>query len=434
MGKTNFIKNKQGYKKTKLGWIPDEWRVVKLGNIATKITDKVGAKQLTPMSLSAGKGFVSQAKKFGKNISGKQYTHYICLPPKTFAYNKGNSLKYKQGCIYLQPFEKKVAVPNVFICFSLTSNLCNNNFFEQLFKNNAHGKELYRYINSGVRNDGLLNLNDNDFFKIRLVLPPIQEQTKIAEILSTWDDGIEVLEKLIEKKQILHKALMQKLLTGKIRLSKFKQIKTCKKTKIGFIPEDWQVKPLKLLFERRLEKYTRNVEHNIFTNSATKGVILQEEYFDRTIVNEVNTRNYYIVYNNDFMYNPRISQYAPAGPINRNKLGITGIASPLYIIFYAKQDTVIDFYEQYFHSNLWNNSMFVVANQGARHDRLNITTNDFMNMPLPYPSMEEQHKIAKILNTSEQEINLLKQKLEKLKEQKKGLMQQLLTGKIRVKV
>jgi type I restriction enzyme S subunit len=134
------------------------------------------------------------------------------------------------------------------------------------------------------------------------------------------------------------------------------------------------------------------------------------------------------------MYNPRISQSAPAGPINRNKLGITGIASPLYTIFKAKHDTIVDFYEQYFSSNLWNNSMFMVANQGARHDRLNITSNDFMNMPLPYPPREEQEKIANILIESYKEIQILNSKLEKLKEQKKGLMQKLLTGQIRVKV
>ena len=426
--------NKKGYKKTKLGWIPEDWEVVKLGNIATEINDKVGTKQRTPMSLSAGKGFVAQAKKFGKDIAGKQYAQYTCLPPRTFAYNKGNSLKYPQGCIYQQPFNEEVAVPNVFICFALDKKRCNNNFYEQLFKNNAQGKELFKYINSGVRNDGLLNLNDNNFFKIKLVSPPLKEQEKIAEILSAWDDGIETLEKLIEQKEIFHKALMKNLLVGKKRIAEFNKNSEYKRTRLGQIPADWQIKPLKLLFDKRMQKYSGNTEHNIFTNSATKGVVLQNEYFDRSIVTEENTSNYYVVGENDFMYNPRISQSAPAGPINRNKLGITGIASPLYTIFKAKHDTIVDFYEQYFSSNLWNNSMFMVANQGARHDRLNITSNDFMNMPLPYPPREEKEKIANILIESYKEIQILNSKLEKLKEQKKGLMQKLLTGQIRVKV
>ena len=207
--------NKIGYKKTKLGWIPEDWEVVKLKEISIPIVEKVGTKKRTPMSLSAGKGFVPQAQKFGKDIAGKQYTNYICLPPSTFAYNKGNSLKYPQGCIYLQPFKEDVAVPNVFICFALNQKRCNNIFYEQLFKNNTHGKELFKYINSGVRNDGLLNLNDNNFYKTKLVLPPLKEQEKIAEVLSCWDDGIEVLEKLLEKKQLHKKALEQMLFNEK---------------------------------------------------------------------------------------------------------------------------------------------------------------------------------------------------------------------------
>ena len=227
---------------------------------------------------------------------------------------------------------------------------------------------------------------------------------------------------------------MKNLLVGKKRIAEFNKNSEYKRTRLGQIPADWQIKPLKLLFDKRMQKYSGNTEHNIFTNSATKGVVLQNEYFDRSIVTEENTSNYYVVGENDFMYNPRISQSAPAGPINRNKLGITGIASPLYTIFKAKHDTIVDFYEQYFSSNLWNNSMFMVANQGARHDRLNITSNDFMNMPLPYPPREEQEKIANILIESYKEIQILNSKLEKLKEQKKGLMQKLLTGQIRVKV
>ena len=252
--------------------------------------------------------------------------------------------------------------------------------------------------------------------------------------MSAWDDGIETLEKLIEQKEIFHKALMKNLLIGKIRLFGFSKNSEYKRTKLGLIPVDWQVKPLKLLFDKRMQKYSGNTEYNIFTNSATKGIVLQNEYFDRSIVTEENTSNYYVVREDDFMYNPRISQSAPAGPINRNKLGITGIASPLYTIFKAKHDTIVDFYEQYFSSNLWNNSMFIVSNQGARHDRLNITSNDFMNMPLPYPPIKEQEKIANILIESYKEIQILNSKLEKLKDQKKGLMQKLLTGQIRVKV
>ena len=426
--------NKIGYKKTKLGWIPEDWEVVKLKEISIPIVEKVGTKKRTPMSLSAGKGFVPQAQKFGKDIAGKQYTNYICLPPSTFAYNKGNSLKYPQGCIYLQPFKEDVAVPNVFICFALNQKRCNNIFYEQLFKNNTHGKELFKYINSGVRNDGLLNLNDNNFYKTKLVLPPLKEQEKIAEVLSCWDEGIEVLEKLLEKKQLLKKALMQGLLSGKIPLKNSQKNNSYKKTILGKIPSNWTVVKLKNIFTRLEEKNSKKNMLPVLTNSATQGVIYQNEYFDRSIVSETNTNNYYIVYPNAFMYNPRISKNAPAGPININKLGEIGIASPLYTIFYSKNDLCNNFYELYFNTNLWNKYMFSVANQGARHDRLNVTTKDFINMPLPCPPINEQQKIVEVLSSYDEEIRLLDKKLEMLKLQKKGLMQKLLTGEIRVKI
>ena len=179
----------------------------------------------------------------------------------------------------------------------------------------------------------------------------------------------------------------------------------------GYIyPESWNIKSLKDLFYKVKTKNTANESLPVLTNSATLGVILQDEYFDREIVNDENTNNYYIVENGDFMYNPRISSNAPAGPINRNTLGQKGIASPLYTIFRAKDTKNIEFVEKYFKSNYWHRYMKSVSNQGARHDRLNINDEDFMRMPIPQPSKQEQEKIAKILNCCDKVIEL-KQKL-----------------------
>ncbi len=412
---------KKGYKKTKLGWIPEDWEVVKLGNIATEIKDKVGTKQRTPMSLSAGKGFVAQVKKFGKDIAGKQYAQYTCLPPRTFAYNKGNSLKYPQGCIYQQPFNEEVAVPNVFICFALDKKHCNNNFYEQLFKNNVQGKELFKYINSGVRNDGLLNLNDNNFFKIKLVSPPLKEQEKIAEILSAWDDGIETLEKLIEQKEIFHKALMKNLLIGKIRLSGYNS--------------KWTHSKFNSIFERITRK-NEELNSNILTISAQNGLISQKDFYNKRIAS-VDTSKYILLKNGEFAYNKSYSNGYPLGAIKRLDLYEKGVVSSLYICFKLNNsDNCSDFWKYYFEAGMLNREIKMIAQEGARnHGLLNMATEDFFNMLLYHPKdSKEQQKIAEILNKSDKEIQLLNSKLEKLKEQKKGLMQKLLTGQIRVKV
>lgn len=395
---------KKGYKKTKLGWIPEDWEVVKLGNIATEINDKVGTKQRTPMSLSAGKGFVAQAKKFGKDIAGKQYAQYTCLPPRTFAYNKGNSLKYPQGCIYQQPFNEEVAVPNVFICFALDKKRCNNNFYEQLFKNNAQGKELFKYINSGVRNDGLLNLNDNNFFKIKLVSPPLKEQEKIAEILSAWDDGIETLEKLIEQKEILKKATMQKLFLEK---------------------ESWKMMRFDKIFKDFCKKNCPR--ERLLSATQENGVIPRDMLSGKVMSPEGSLDGYKLIEAGDFVISLRSFQ----GGLEYSKY--RGILSPAYTVLKNIIDIDKDFYRHFFKSYKFIEKYLSISVIGIR-DGKQISYSDLSSVKIPYPPLEEQEKIGKILNCYDEEIQILNSKLEKLKEQKKGLMQKLLTGQIRVKI
>ena len=193
-----------------------------------------------------------------------------------------------------------------------------------------------------------------------------------------------------------------------------------------FYPADWSIKKLKDLFNKVKTKNTDNNTLPVLTNSATQGVILQDEYFDREIVNDDNADGYYIVEDGDFMYNPRISSNAPAGPINRNHLGKNGIASPLYTVFRAKRDKNIEFIENYFKSNYWHRYMKSVSNQGARHDRLNLTDDDFMGMPIPQPSEKEQEKIAEILSCCDEVIELKENLLIEKKQEKKYLLQILL--------
>lgn len=396
--------NKIGYKKTKLGWIPEDWEVVKLKEISIPIVEKVGTKKRTPMSLSAGKGFVPQAQKFGKDIAGKQYTNYICLPPSTFAYNKGNSLKYPQGCIYLQPFKEDVAVPNVFICFALNQKRCNNIFYEQLFKNNTHGKELFKYINSGVRNDGLLNLNDNNFYKTKLVLPPLKEQEKIAEVLSCWDDGIEVLEKLLEKKQLHKKALEQMLFNEK---------------------KSWQL----LRFDSIFKDYCKKncPDERLLSATQENGVIPRDMLNGKVMSPDGTLSGYKLIDIGDFVISLRSFQ----GGIEYSNY--RGILSPAYTVLKSIMEINKDFYKYFFKSYRFIEKYLSISVIGIR-DGKQISYSDLSSVKIPYPPIDEQQKIAKVLNNCDEEIRLLGKKLEMLKQQKKGLMQKLLTGEIRVKI
>ena len=161
----------------------------------------------------------------------------------------------------------------------------------------------------------------------------------------------------------------------------------------------------------------------VLTNSATEGVISQQDYFDREIVSKENLSNYYIIEIDDFVYNPRISVAAPVGPISRNRID-KGVMSPLYTIFRFKEGD-IDFYEQFFRTNCWHQYLKDKANFGARFDRMNISNEDFMNMPIPTPSLSEQRKIASCLSAMDETIDAYAEKATLLGQYKKGLMQRM---------
>ena len=185
----------------------------------------------------------------------------------------------------------------------------------------------------------------------------------------------------------------------------------------------WSNKPLSKLANRITSKNKSGEITRVFTNSANDGVVDQSDYFDREIANKDNLNGYYIIELGDYVYNPRISTAAPVGPISKNKIA-KGVMSPLYTVFRFHQ-TDNDFYEHYFKTNCWYKYLQHVSNSGARHDRMNITNDDFMAMPVPILSPEEQQKIADCLSSIDELIELQEQKLAALKQHKKGLMQQL---------
>lgn len=188
-----------------------EWETPHLGQISTRITTKVGYSKLSPISISAGIGFVAQTEKFGRDISGEQYRNYIELNKGEFAYNKGNSKKYPQGCVYrLEEFDK-VAAPNAFICFRFNDSVIPD-FFKGYFNSNYHGKQLQNVITSGARSNGLLNISANEFFNIILPTPKDKkEQQKIADCLSSVDDLIVAQTNRLEALRNHKKGLIQQL-------------------------------------------------------------------------------------------------------------------------------------------------------------------------------------------------------------------------------
>ncbi len=144
------------------------------------------------------------------DISGNQYQLYTLVSDGDFVFNKGNSLKFPQGCVYLLQGWGQVAAPNVFICFRLRDGY-SNGFFQSCFEQNIHGKQLKRFITSGARSNGLLNISKQTFFGVEIPTPSADEQQKIADCLTSVDELIAAQARKVDALKTHKKGLMQQL-------------------------------------------------------------------------------------------------------------------------------------------------------------------------------------------------------------------------------
>lgn len=197
--------------------------------------------------------------------------------------------------------------------------------------------------------------------------------------------------------------------------------------------DEWKTHKLKDFFSKITKKNKSNSIHNVISNFAKFGLVKQIDYFSKDIANTDNTEGYFIIEKNDFVYNPRKSLEAPFGPICKYNYNETGIVSPLYLCFRCSQLINHDFFEYLFKSSVWYKYIYQNGDSGARHDRVNIKDSTFFLMPIFVPQSKEQEKIAKFLTTVDKKITNLENTITSLENQKKGLLQQIFSQKLRFK-
>jgi type I restriction enzyme S subunit len=258
-----------------------------------------------------------------------------------------------------------------------------------------------------------------DLETIKFLLPPLPEQKAIAQLLSTWDKAINKNNQLIAQKEVRKKWLMQNLLTGKKRLKGF--------------GGKWKEVALSDVFDRVTRK---NIEANtnVVTISAQRGFVRQIDFFNKKVASEI-LDNYFLVKKGEFCYNKSYSNGYPKGATKRLNDFDKAVVTTLYICFGIKDENknLGDFFEQYFAANYLDRGLTKIAHEGGRaHGLLNVTPSNFFSLKITIPELEEQTAIAQVLQIADKEIQLLKIKTEKLQEQKKGLMQILLTGEKRL--
>lgn len=398
----------------------ESWKKTKLANVCTKIQDGNygGSYPKSDEFIEEGIPFLTSKALGGDGVLKEDKIDFLPLEKHQElkkAHLKLNDVLFTNrgsnvGTIGFT--DERIAHGNIGPQLTLLRsdlNIIKPNFLFQIMTSNVIKKQVNSQDSGSAMNFFGIGATSNFKFNI----PFIPEQQKIASFLSAVDEKI---QKLTKKKELLEqykKGVMQQLFSGELRF----------KDKNGKNYPDWEEKRLGMIAERNSNKNNENKVNFVLTNSATQGVVSQNEYFEREIANQNNLEGYYIVEIDDFVYNPRISVHAPVGPIKRNKLA-QGVMSPLYSVFRFKVEN-LEFFEFYFETIGWHEYLESVSNKGARHDRMNITNNDFFKMQLPFPCEKEREKITSFLSIFSTKIENVNQQLTKTQTFKKGLLQQM---------
>ncbi len=402
--------NRPGYKNTKVGWLPEDWEVKSLGSFGL---------------FSKGKGISNSDKKetgipcitYGEiytkhDFNIKEFHSFIDTETtKTSQRIKKNDLLFAGSGETLDEIGKCVAytknveayaggdivifspnlVDGIFLSYSLNSDLITRHR-----RRLGQGHSVVHIYSSGLKT-------------LHVPFPPLPEQEKIAEILSKWDEAIEQTRKFIDSKKCRKKALMQQLLTGKNRLPGFN--------------ESWKECRLGELFDERRE--ANNEQLQLLAITGSRGVIPASEV-ERKDSSSADKSKYKRIAHGDIGYNT-MRMWQGVSAVS----GLEGIVSPAYTVCIPKETVDVRFMGYFFKFSPVVN-LFRRFSQGLVNDTLNLKFHNFAQIKIKIPCLDEQRSIAKILQATDDEIAQLETKLKAIERQKRGLMQKLLTGEVRV--
>lgn len=394
-----------------------EWSAPKLAEISTPVEERVGDRTLTPVSISAGVGFVPQAEKFGRDISGNQYRQYTVVREGDFVYNKGNSLKFPQGCVYDLQDKGEVAAPNVFICFRLKEGY-ENRFYRQCFEKNLHGVQLRKHITSGARSNGLLNISKEAFFGVQIPTPDQSEQRKIADCLSSLDELIRAEAQRLDTLMTQKQGLMRNLLPGDgetVPRSRFPEFRNEKV---------WQEERLEDLTKRG-SGHTPSKSHPEYYGGGIKWVSLADsKRLDAGLIEDTETEiSAAGVRNSSAVLHPAgsvlLSRDASVG--RSAIMGVDMAVSQHFIVWTCKPDRLYNWFLYY--SLQHRKPLFERIATGSTIKTIGLPF--FVDMRLALPTFPEQKKIADCLASLDLRITAQAKRVEALRSHKKGLMQQL---------
>ncbi|MDX6081673.1 restriction endonuclease subunit S [Xanthomonas campestris pv. incanae] len=279
--------------------------------------------------------------------------------------------------------------------------------------------ETWRNYAASSRKDP--NITRENVCDFPVILPTLGEQRRIAHILSTWDQAIATTERLLANACTQRKTLTNALFVHGRHSS--------------MTTHGWKFADLDEVFERVTRRNT-TANSNVLTISGTRGLVSQRDYFNKSVASE-NLSGYTLIERGEFAYNKSYSAGYPMGAIKPLTRYDQGVVSSLYICFRLRDgvEADADFFRHYFEVGMLNEGLSGIAQEGARnHGLLNVGVGDFFKLRLHIPDVTEQRRVAAILNMAEQKEQLITAQLDKLRDEKKALMSQLLTGKRRVRL
>lgn len=399
--------------------IPNDWSKVQLKNIGKTFTGISGKNK---DDFGFGKPYIPYLNIFNNAIIKDDHFDYVNIK------DNETQEKVKYGDIFFTTSSEtpeEVGMCSVYLgnsqelylnsfCFGfrLTNDIdFSPIYLAELFRSNVGRRTIYKLAQGATR----YNLSKTSLLKENIFVPPFKQQQKIAEILSTWDEAIFILKQTSETLRDRNKGLAQQLLTGKKRLKGFN--------------DNWLTKRIK---DFSLEISSKNKEdEDLIVLSCTKhrGLIPSLEYFGRKIYSD-NLKTYKIVEKNVFAY---ATNHIEEGSIGYQSKYEKALISPMYTVFKTDDDINDEFLFRVLKSNTYIQE-YQKRMEGSIDRRGGLRWQEFSKIKVNVPSYEEQTAIALALETADQELKSYETKLEALQLQKKGLMQQLLTGKIRVNV
>lgn len=289
-------------------------------------------------------------------------------------------------------------------------NFLNNYYLKNYFESDFFVQQYFGIMSQSTRNQVPITTQR----KLSISIPIIKEQTKIAFFLSAVDEKISQLTQKHELLSQYKQGMMQKLFSQQIRF----------KADDGSEFGEWEEIVLSDV-ATRITRKNKEDNQNALTISAQMGLVNQQEYFSKQIASRDLTK-YYLLHKGEFAYNKSYSAGYPMGAIKRLKLYEKGVVSTLYICFSLNTEINSDFFEHYVESGALVPELEKIAQEGARnHGLLNISLQEFFEVALFKPCLEEQTKIANFLSAIDQKIEVVAQQVEQAKQWKKGLLQQM---------